>query len=310
MKKIFFILTPIVIAFMSIGFASAQTEPYTLFDSTHYGHDQGNWNVGLWRYFGDGIQIPYRVTAPCGQIYPGGPVNQGGSGRVYWGASGTNMHSFTIAYDPTTRQLDFEVAGLTTISESALSPVTDPQSFCEPPDSLILYDGGLIGDVNNLLIVIQATAGTSVTTCGPYALGCKNQEVRSSSTEISNLFLGGRSINGAVIHADLNDDPTSASFTNAAEVNLLIPDDQAWILTGEITVIVDTDDLDFVPKQSRVGMKAYGQHLMPASSEWDAAEGAAASVYGAGTAEESGMFNNLAFLFFPVVIILIMRSLQ
>jgi len=292
------------------GTASAQTEPYILFEAAHYGHDQGNWNVGLWRYFGDGTQIPYRITTPCGEFYPGGPVNQGGAGRVYWGTSGADTHSFTLTYDPTARQLDFEAIGLNTISETAFSPCMTPLAYCDPPDTLVLYDGTVAGGANNLLMAITATAGTTVSTCGPDASGCKSQEVRSSSTEISNLTLDGQSVTGGLlVNADLNDNPASERFTNSAEVNISVPDNQTWILAGEITIIVDTDDPNFVPMQSNVGMSVLGQYLAPAQSGWDTAQEAAASVYGTRAAEKSGLLNNILLFLLPLGVILVMRSL-
>jgi hypothetical protein len=122
-------------------------------------------------------------------------------------------------------------------------------------------------------MVIQATAGNDVPTCGPGNSGCKNQQVRSSSTEVSNLSLDGQSVAGFEVGADLDDDPSSDSFTNEVEVNIPVPDDEAWELTGDLTVTFDADDLNFAPKQWRVGLKAYGQYVekptaitMPGSS--------------------------------------------
>lgn len=134
-----------------------------------------------------------------------------------------------------------------------------PQSFCDPP--YIVYDGTVVGPVNNLLMEIQATAGTSVPTCGPYNWGCKNQQVNSSRTKVSNLSLDGEPIADFLVSANLADNPTSSEFTNKVEVNIPVPDDKAWTLTGDLTVLFKAADLNFAPKQWRVGLTAYGQYV-------------------------------------------------
>jgi len=272
MKKMAFPLALLILVMGGALVSTQAQERYTLFEAIHYGHDIGNWNVGLWRHYGDGIQIPYRITTPCGTQYPGGPINRGGSGRVYWGAYGVETHSFTMTYDPDTRQLSFTVEGQnfddpsppTTITEEAESPRIDAQCFCDPPDTVCLFLGGEVGKVNTLHMVIHATAGTTVSTCGPSNWGCKNQEVRSSQTEVANLYLDGLGVAGFMVSADLSEDPTAPSFTHALEVDIPVPDDQAWELTGDIIVTFDTDDLNFSPKQWRVGLQAYGEYVTAA----------------------------------------------
>jgi len=202
--------------------------PVTLFNAVHQGQQQGNWNVGLWKHYGDGVQD--------------GAVNKGGSGAIRWGPNGVDgwTHSFTLTYNPITYTLSFSVvnqSGTKTITESTTSPVVPPSAP---------------GPVNNLHMVIAATAGTGVT-CTNQA-GSKTQQVDSSSTTVSDLMLDGSPLAGLVVEAKLVDNPTAASFTNKVEADYAVPGDAAWTLTGKITVGFSAADMNYPPKQNRIGM--------------------------------------------------------
>ena len=251
-------------------------QPVTLFEASHFGHDSGNWNVGLWRYFGNGDQIPYRVTTSCGTFYAGGPVNHGWSSCAYW-MGGDDTHPFAISYDPATRQLSLKVTGtkcgyspgpIQEVTETTDSPRVDALTYCESQD--IVYDGsGDCQTVNNLHLVIRATAGTSVSAC---KTGCTSKRFNRTETTLSNLKLGGNPISGASVVADIGQDPTSASFTNEEFLDIAVPDNTAWTLTGDMTVKYDPyNPVDgwFVPKQWRIGMQAYGQCVPVQDSDGD-----------------------------------------
>ncbi|MBU3913841.1 MAG: right-handed parallel beta-helix repeat-containing protein [Nanoarchaeota archaeon] len=131
-----------------------------LFEATHYGHDQGNWNVGLWRYYGNGVQVPYRVTCPGGaSAYPGGPVNNNPlPSRVFW-QNGDDTHAFTISYNPETRYLSINVGG-TEIEEGNDFPRIDSQTVCS--GQTVLYEGGEAGTGNKFTKVTACTNGWPV----------------------------------------------------------------------------------------------------------------------------------------------------
>ncbi|MBU4086957.1 MAG: hypothetical protein KKB21_05270 [Nanoarchaeota archaeon] len=255
MKKIV-ILFFILISLIVIGFASA--EEITLFEATHYGHDQGNWNVGLWRYFGNGEQIPYRTTTDCGSFYAGGPVNHAAQSRALW-QNGYDTHHFILTYDPITRQLSLNVNG---IEESAETPQITEQLYCD--ESYTLYSGGEIGKVNKLKIRISASAGTSVPSC---EVNCENRQVGYSKTEISNLMLNGIPVEipvvGEYVEASLSDNPTATSFTNEKFIEVEVPSDSPWTLTGDEHVQADDGQTgygadSYVPKKDMIGMIVYG----------------------------------------------------
>jgi hypothetical protein len=203
--------------------------PVTLFQAVHFGQNQGNWNVGLWKYYGNGTQDGY--------------VNQGGNGAVRWddGSQGTDhglTHNFTLTYDPTTYTLSFEVTGGSkTVLETAMSPVVPPAAP---------------GPVNNLHMVIQATAGTNVRCANQGSM--PKQQVDSSKTTVSGLALDGTPLAGIEVEAKLVDNPTSESFTNMAELDIPVPTGVAWTLTGEITVSFNATNMAAPPKQWRIGM--------------------------------------------------------
>ena len=206
-----------------------ETTPVTLFQAVHFGQNQGNWNVGLWKHYGNGTQDGY--------------VNQGGNGAVRWddGSQGTDHglnHSFILTYDPTTYALSFQViGGSKTVFNTTTSPVV-------PPDAP--------GLVNNLHMVIQATAGTLVQCANQGSM--PKQQVDSSKTTVSNLALDGVPLAGIEVEAKLVDNATSESFTNKAELDIPVPTGVAWTLTGEIAVSFVAANMAAPPKQWRIGM--------------------------------------------------------
>jgi hypothetical protein len=185
--------------------------------------------VGLWKYYGDGVQDGY--------------VNQGGSGAVRWddGSQGTDhglTHSFILAYDPTSYALSFQVTGGSkTVLETATSPVVPPAAP---------------GPVNNLHMVIQATAGTNVSCANQASM--PKQQVDYSKTTVSDLALDGTPLTGIGVEAKLVDNPTSESFTNKAELDISVPTGAAWTLTGKIAVSFGAANMAAPPKQWRIGM--------------------------------------------------------
>jgi uncharacterized repeat protein (TIGR02543 family) len=214
---------------ITANFEVEETTPVTLFQAVHFGQNQGNWNVGLWKYYGNGTQDGY--------------VNQGGNGAVRWddGSQGTDhglTHSFILTYDPMTYTLSFQVTGGSkTVFNTTTSPVV-------PPDAP--------GLVNNLHMVIQATAGTNVS-CANQASMFK-QAVNYSKTTVSNLTLDGIPLTGIEVEAKLVDNATSESFTNKAELDIPVPTGVAWTLTGEIAVSFVAANMAAPPKQWRIGM--------------------------------------------------------
>jgi hypothetical protein len=214
---------------ITANFEAEETTPVTLFQAVHFGQNQGNWNVGLWKYYGNGTQDGY--------------VNQGGNGAVRWddGSQGTDHglnHSFILTYDPTTYALSFQVTGGSkTVFNTTTSPVV-------PPDAP--------GLVNNLHLVIQATAGTNVSCANQSSM--PKQQVDYSKTTVSNLALDGIPLAGIEVEAKLVDNATSESFTNKAELDIPVPTGVAWTLTGEITVSFVAANMAVPPKQWRIGM--------------------------------------------------------
>jgi hypothetical protein len=222
---------------ITANFEVEETTPVTLFQAVHFGQNQGNWNVGLWKYYGNGTQD--------------GHVNQGGSGAVRWddGSQGTDhglTHNFTLTYDPTSYNLSFQVTGGSkTVLETATSPVVPPAAP---------------GPVNNLHMVIQATAGTNVRCANQGSM--PKQQVDSSKTTVSGLTLDGTPLAGIEVEAKLVDNPTSESFTNMAELDIPVPTGVAWTLTGEIAVSFNATDMAAPPKQWRIGMpQLSGQYV-------------------------------------------------
>jgi hypothetical protein len=269
MKNILVFMSALAVFFMVPGLGQAQTA-FNLFEAIHDGHVAGlNSNVELWRYYGDGTRIPSRIETPCGTVTPKASINSGTSGRVYWGTEGTDIHTFTIAYDPVFRELAFTVeAGAIKKNLSAESPVEDEVTFCSDP-IYTAFSGGLVGNVNNLLMVIHASAGNAVDSCGSRYMGCKSQVVWHSKTEVSNLFLDGVPIEGFLVEADLDENLASDDFSNELKMNVAVPDDQPWTLTGELTVTFEAEDMAFSPGQWRVGLAAYGQYAETTDSDGD-----------------------------------------
>jgi hypothetical protein len=223
---------------ITANFEVEETTPVTLFQVVHQGQDQGNWNVGIWKYYGNGTQDGY--------------VNHAGSSAVRWddGSQGTDHglnHSFILTYDPATCALSFQVTGGSkTVLETATSPIV-------PPDAP--------GLVNNLHMVIKATAGTNVT-CSQQTGGNPKQQVDSSKTTVSNLALDGVPLAGIEVEAKLVDNSTSQSFTNTAALDIPVPTGVAWTLTGNIAVSFVAANMAFPPKQSRIGMpQLSGQYV-------------------------------------------------
>jgi hypothetical protein len=214
---------------ITANFEVEETTPVTLFQAVHFGQNQGNWNVGLWKHYGNGTQDGY--------------VNHGGSGAVRWddGSQGTDQgltHNFTLTYDPTTYTLSFEVTGGSkTVLETATSPVVPPAAP---------------GPVNNLHMVIRATAGTNVSCANQSSM--PKQQVDSSKTTVSGLALDGTPLTGIEVEAKLVDNPTSESFTNTAELDIPVPTGVAWTLTGNISVAFVAANMACPPKQWRIGM--------------------------------------------------------
>ena len=213
------------------------TPPVTLFQAVHFGQNQGNWNVGLWRYYGNGTQDGY--------------VNQGGNGAVRWddGSQGTDHglnHTFILTYDPMSYTLSFQVTGGSkTVFNTTTSPVV-------PPDAP--------GLVNNLHMVIQATAGTLVQCANQGSM--PKQQVDYSKTTVSNLALDGVPLAGIEVEANLADNATSESFTNKAELDIPVPTGVAWNLTGNIAVSFVAANMAAPPKQWRIGMpQLLGQYV-------------------------------------------------
>jgi hypothetical protein len=214
---------------ITANFEVEETTPVTLFQVVHQGQNQGNWNVGLWKYYGNGTQDGY--------------VNQGGSGAVRWddGSQGTDHglnHSFILTYDPATYTLSFQVTGG---SKTVLNTTTSP---VVPPDAP--------GPVNNLHMVIQATAGTNVSCANQSSM--PKQQVDYSKTTVSNLALDGVPLVGIEVEANLTDNATSESFTYKAELDIPVPTDMAWTLTGNISVAFVAANMAAPPKQWRIGM--------------------------------------------------------
>jgi hypothetical protein len=214
---------------ITANFEIEETTPVTLFQAVHFGQNQGNWNVGLWKYYGNGTQDGY--------------VNQGGNGAVRWddGSQGTDQgltHNFTLTYDPTTYTLSFQVTGGSkTVLETATSPVVPPAAP---------------GPVNNLHIVIRATAGTLVQCANQTSM--PKQQVDSSKTTVSGLALDGTPLTGIEVEAKLVENPTSESFTNTVELDIPVPTGVAWTLTGNISVAFVAANMAAPPKQWRIGM--------------------------------------------------------
>ncbi|MBN1368440.1 MAG: hypothetical protein JW967_11000 [Dehalococcoidales bacterium] len=234
MKKILILSLILVMCLLQIqpytSAIAATPATITLFQAVHFGQNQGNWNVGLWKYNGDGTVNTY--------------VNHGGSGAVRWdnGSQSTGhglTHSFILNYNPTTSALLFTVVGAdsSTVSEVAISPVV-------PPDAP--------GPVNTLNLIIKATAGTSVSCANQSTM--KNQEVSYSSTTVSNLILDGEALPELEVTASLSSDPTNPSFTNVNQVDISVPTDRSWTLTGDISVQFIATDMSCPPKQWRIGM--------------------------------------------------------
>ena len=222
---------------MSGNYSITANFAVTLFQAVHFGQNQGNWNVGLWKYYGNGTQDGY--------------VNQGGSGAVRWddGSQGTDQgltHSFILTYDPTTCALSFQVTGGSkTVLETTTSPVVPPAAP---------------GPVNNLHMVIQAMAGTNVSCANQASM--PRQQVDYSKTTVSNLTLDGMPLAGIEVEAKLVDNPTSQSFTNKAELDIPVPTGVAWTLTGEIAVSFVAANMAAPPKQWRIGMpQLSGQYV-------------------------------------------------
>jgi hypothetical protein len=222
---------------ITANFEVEETMPVTLFQAVHFGQNQGNWNVGLWKYYGNGTQDGY--------------VNHGGSGAVRWddGSQGTDQgltHNFTLTYDPTTYTLSFQVTGGSkTVLETATSPVVPPAAP---------------GPVNNLHMVIRATAGTNVSCANQGSM--PKQQVDSSKTTVSNLMLDGMPLAGIEVEAKLVDNPGSTEFTNTAELDIPVPTGVAWNLTGEIAVSFVAANMAAPPKQWRIGMpQLSGQYV-------------------------------------------------
>jgi hypothetical protein len=201
----------------------------TLFQAVHFGQNQGNWNVGLWKYYGNGTKD--------------GAVNHAGNGAVRWddGSQGTDQgltHNFTLTYDPTTYTLSFQVTGGSkTVLETATSPVVPPAAP---------------GPVNNLYMVIKATAGTLVQCANQASM--PKQQVDYSKTTVSNLTLDGMPLAGIEVEAKLVDNPGSTEFTNTAELDIPVPTGVAWTLTGNISVAFVAANMACPPKQWRIGM--------------------------------------------------------
>jgi len=222
---------------ITANFEVEETTPVTLFQVVHQGQDQGNWNVGIWKYYGNGTQDGY--------------VNHAGSSAVRWddGSQGTDHglnHSFILTYDPATCALSFQVTGGSkTVLETTTSPVV-------PPDAP--------GPVNNLHMVIQATAGTNVSCANQGSM--PKQQVDYSKTTVSNLALDGVPLAGIDVEANLVDNATSQSFTNMAQLNIPVPTGVAWTLTGNITVSFVAANMAAPPKQWRIGMPQLdGQYI-------------------------------------------------
>jgi len=272
MKYILVFLSALAICLMVPNLGEAQTA-FNLFELIHGGHVNGslNSNVEIWRYYGDGTRIPYRIETPCGTVDPRGCISNRSAGRLYWGNGGSDTHTFTITYDPVWRDLALYVqSGTGGIVKSLFteSPLLEAQTFCysQPYTPVI---GDLVGDVNTLLMVIRATAGKAVDSCGSGYLGCKAQLVRHSRTELSNLVIDNVPIEGFYVEADLNDSPESDEFTNESRINLAVPNDQPWTLTGNLTVTFEAEDMVFSPEGWRVGLTAYGQYAVTADSDRD-----------------------------------------
>jgi hypothetical protein len=214
---------------ITANFEVEETTPVTLFQVVHQGQNQGNWNVGLWKYYGNGTQDGY--------------VNQGGNGAVRWddGSQGTDHglnHSFILTYDPATYTLSFQVTGG---SKTVLNTTTSP---VVPPDAP--------GPVNNVHMVIQATAGTNVSCANQGSM--PKQQVDYSKTTVFNLALDGVPLVGIEVEANLTDNATSESFTYKAELDIPVPTDMAWTLTGSISVAFVAANMAAPPKQWRIGM--------------------------------------------------------
>jgi len=221
----------------------------TLFEAIHFGHNQGNWNVGLWRHYGNGIQIPYGVTCPSGgSEYPGGPVNRGGSGYYQWN-NGNDAHDFAISYNPALRQLSI-TAGIITESGDDF-PRISPQSVCN--GNIVLYEGGDNTKVRKIKIQISATAGNNVYSC--YFYGCSGKLFDTSTTSVSNLKLNGNPINGETVTA-VNTGDNEIRERKSIEID--VPDNSEWTLTGTLSVSVSPASENYVPKESRTGMYIYG----------------------------------------------------
>ena len=275
MRKSYLALSFLLLIGLVVGPAMSNGSPITLFEAIHFGHDQGNWNVGLWRHYGDGTQIAYRLTCPtCGTFYPGGPINHAGSSCVPW-QGGDDTHTFELAYDPSTRSLTLTVSSTkgtpTSIAESAVSPHIDPQSHPSCPE--VLYAGGEVGKVNSLRIVISATVGNNVRCVSAAPWGTKDMNVEECETTLSNLMLDGSPVTGGSADAKLSDypDPKPDSDTKYVELAIAVPDDHSWKLTGSLTVLMSPIDGNYVPKQSRIGMTIYGEYLEaapPVGGEW------------------------------------------
>lgn len=228
----------VVVVVVLTGTGRVDSSGVTLFQAVHQGQNQGNWNVGLWTYNGEGVQI--------------GPVNQGGNGAVRWddeSSQGTNhglIHDFSLSYNPASSSLSFRVVGGDkTVVENAVSPIVPPAP---------------VGVVNNLRINIRATAGTSVQCANQSSM--PKQQVNISSTTLSDLFLDGVSLPGIAVSARLSDNPSSESFTNDAVLNIRVPIDAAWSLVGKIAVDFEAEMMSAPPKQQRIGMNALdGQYV-------------------------------------------------
>jgi hypothetical protein len=221
------------------GLSPAIAQAVTLFETRVHGFNQGNRNLDVHVFNGDGSDAGYYHDLQCS--------------IVYW-ANGDTTFPFELTYDPATRQVTWVVGTPDSGALTTTSPTAPPAS-----------------PVNNLHLYVRATAGAAVSTCNavPYQYcraggwDCNVQaQVDSSAVYLTDLELNGAPLAGLSASADLgNPTPLEA-------VDVPVSTSQPWTLTGNVRFTWNSAN-GYPPKETRIIFGAAGQRVPSVCTDED-----------------------------------------
>lgn len=192
---------PLFAAFL-LGVSPRSAQSVDLFEARVHGFNLGNRNLDIRVFNADGSELGYYHKLQCSM--------------VYW-ANGDTAFPFELTYDPVTRQISWVVDTPDSGTLTTTSPTTAPAY-----------------PVNNLHILVKATAGAAVSACNavPYqnrqagGWDCNvTVQVDSSAVHLTDLLPDGLPLADLSVSAGLSD-PTPSE-----EVDIEVDPTQAWTLT-------------------------------------------------------------------------------